>query len=61
MLARIALLSPPYTTLTYALPEEFQECFWRPGLRVAVPLGGKPGAASPLRAGMLLELEREGC
>ena len=60
MLARIALLSPPYTTLTYALPEEFQECFWRPGLRVAVPLGGKPGAASPLRAGMLLELEREG-
>lgn len=59
MLARIALFSPPYATLTYALPEEFPASFWRPGLRVAVPLGGRPGAASPLRAGMLLAPARE--
>lgn len=54
MLASIALFSPPYATLTYALPEEFPETFWRPGLRVAVPLGGGANAAGSLRAGMLL-------
>ncbi len=56
MLAHIALFSPPYSTLTYALPEEFPEQFWRPGLRVAVPLGGGKGATGSLRAGMLLAL-----
>ena len=54
MLARIALFSPPYSTLTYTLPEEFPEEFWLPGLRVAVPLGGKAGSPGSLRAGMLL-------
>lgn len=54
MLARIALFSPPYSTLTYTLPEEFPEAFWLPGLRVAVPLGGKAGSPGSLRAGMLL-------
>ncbi len=52
MFAHIALLSPPYATLTYELPPYFPASFWQPGLRVAVPLG--KGA---LRAGVLLETE----
>lgn len=52
--ARIALLGPPYAALTYGLPAYFPENFWRPGLRVAVPLGKGKGAA--LRVGILLEL-----
>ncbi len=53
MYARVALLSPPYASLTYELPPEFPPEFWQPGLRVAVPLGrGKSGA---LRAAVLLE------
>ncbi|MGE9984421.1 replication restart helicase PriA [Desulfovibrio sp. SGI.169] len=39
MYANVALLSPPYACLTYALPPEFPPEFWRPGLRLAVPLG----------------------
>lgn len=35
----VALLSPPYTTLTYTDNEVFPAAFWRAGLRVAVPLG----------------------
>lgn len=54
MLVQIALFSPPYATLTYAVPAEFPEDFWRPGLRVAVPLGGRTGSAGSLRAGMIL-------
>lgn len=52
--ARIALLGPPYATLVYSLPAYFACDFWRPGLRVAVPLGKGAGAA--LRAGVLLDL-----
>lgn len=52
MYASVALLSPPYACLTYALPPEFPSEFWRPGLRLAVPLGrGEQGA---LRAAVLL-------
>ena len=54
--ARVALLSPPYATLTYSLPECFPVEFWRPGLRVAVPLG--KGAGQALRAAVLLELRQ---
>lgn len=52
--ARVALLSPPYTTLTYSLPPFFAPDFWLPGLRVAVPLGRGEGGA--LRAGMVLDV-----
>ena len=45
----VALLSPPYATLTYAASPDFPPDFWRQGLRVAVPLG--KGA---LRAGVIL-------
>ena len=50
MFARIALLSAPYSTLTYALPDIFPEGFWQEGLRVAIPLG-----RGALRAGILME------
>ncbi|MBO4311907.1 MAG: primosomal protein N', partial [Desulfovibrionaceae bacterium] len=46
----VALLSPPYSTLTYAAPPEFPEGLWKPGLRLLVPLG----AAGAIRAGMVL-------
>lgn len=52
MFAQIALLSPPYATLTYELPPCFPAGFWSPGLRVAVPLG-----RGALRAGVLLGKE----
>ena len=39
MYCQIALLSPPYTTLTYETPEIFPEDFWSLGMRVAIPLG----------------------
>lgn len=49
-LAQAALLSPPYATLSYLLPPGFSQSFWRPGLRLAVPLG------RGLRAAVLLEI-----
>ncbi|MBO4301576.1 MAG: primosomal protein N' [Desulfovibrio sp.] len=52
MYAHVALLTQPHATLTYTLPPEFPECFWRIGLRVAVPLGR--GNAGRLRAAVLL-------
>ncbi|MDE7242107.1 primosomal protein N' [Desulfovibrio sp.] len=52
--ARVALLSPPYATLTYSLPPFFPEEFWRAGLRVAIPLG--KGRSLALRAAVLLEV-----
>lgn len=57
MFCHVALLSPPYTTLTYACPEIFPEDFWETGMRVAVPLGG--GA---VRIGIItaLNVEKEG-
>ena len=46
MYATVALLTPPYASLTYTLPPEFPADFWQPGLRVAVPLGrGEPRQA----------------
>ena len=39
MLCHVALCTPPFTTLTYATPEGFPGFDWKPGLRVAVPLG----------------------
>ena len=36
MYASVALLSPPYACLTYALPPEFPAAFWQAGLRLAV-------------------------
>ncbi|MDE5833144.1 MAG: primosomal protein N' [Desulfovibrio sp.] len=39
MFAKIALLFPPYSVLTYALPDAFPPEFWRKGTRVCVPLG----------------------
>lgn len=57
MFCHVALLSPPYSTLTYACPEIFPENFWETGMRVAVPLGG--GA---VRMGIItaLHVEKEG-
>ncbi len=48
-LCQIALLTPPYATLTYGVPE-YLPSGWVPGLRVAVPLGR--GAA---RVGVIVE------
>ena len=49
MLYSVALLSPPFTVLTYAEPEYLKGFSWGKGLRVAVPLGrGK------LRVGVVL-------
>lgn len=45
----VALLSPPYASLTYSAPPWLPESVWQPGLRVAVPLGN--GA---VRAAVLL-------
>lgn len=36
----VLLLSAPYATLTYILPEDVPEVCWLPGIRVVVPLGG---------------------
>ncbi len=57
MFCHVALLSPPFTTLTYAYPAIFPENFWETGMRVAVPLGN--GA---VRIGVItaLSAEKEG-
>lgn len=39
MLCHVAICTPPFTTLTYTTPEGFPGFDWKPGLRVAVPLG----------------------
>lgn len=39
MFAQITLLSPPFATLDYRVPDWFPANFVKPGLRVAVPLG----------------------
>lgn len=44
-----ALLTPPFSTLSYRLPAGFEASFWQPGLLLAVPLGAS------LRAAVLLE------
>ena len=53
MFAHCALLSPPWTTLSYIAPDCFPRTFWQPGLRVAVPLG--KGGQTALRAAVVLE------
>lgn len=50
MFCQVALFSPPFATLTYSLPDFFPPEFWRPGLRVLIPVG------KSLRAGVLLSL-----
>jgi len=45
----VALLSPPYASLSYTGPDYLPEDVWQPGLRVAAPLG------KGLRAGLVLE------
>lgn len=54
MFATITLLSPPYTDLTYILPDIFPDAFWKEGLRVAVPLGG--GSKLATRSGYINSL-----
>ncbi|MDD6088843.1 MAG: primosomal protein N' [Desulfovibrionaceae bacterium] len=54
MFADIELLSPPYGTLTYALPAYFPEGIWHLGMRVAVPVG-----TGPLRVGILMRLHND--
>lgn len=39
MYIEVALLSAPYSDLTYVLPDAFPGEFWQPGLRVLVPVG----------------------
>lgn len=51
MYHRVALLSPPYGTLTYVRPTWWPENLCQPGLRVAVPLGKGLRAAVLLDAG----------
>jgi primosomal protein N' (replication factor Y) len=48
-----ALLSPPYSILTYAVPDYFPEDQWHPGQRILVPLGRS------LRAAVLLDSRPE--
>ncbi len=57
MYCQIALLSPPYSILTYETPNFFPESFWGLGMRVAIPLGN--GA---VRIGVItaLHCEKEG-
>ena len=49
MFRTVALLTPPFASLTYAVPEWLPEYPWLPGLRVAVPLG-----RGMLRVGVVL-------
>ncbi|MDZ7759007.1 MAG: primosomal protein N' [Desulfovermiculus sp.] len=45
----VALLSPPYTTLTYVQPGDFPDWTWHPGQRVFVPVRRE------IRLGLLLD------
>ena len=54
MYCQIALLSPPYSTLTYTTPAHLPENIWEIGMRVAVPLG--KGA---FRVGVILRIDTE--
>jgi len=52
MYLSIALLSPPFSTLTYAAPPYLPETFFAPGTRVLVPLGH-----SMVRLGLVLDTD----
>lgn len=54
MYARVILLSPPWSELTYSLPPDFPISFWREGMRAAVPLG----AGAP-RCGIIQAISAE--
>ncbi len=51
-LVRVALLSPPYSTLTYEVPAWFPGSLLKRGVRVAVPLGQKG-----LRSALILDAD----
>ncbi len=51
MYCKVALLSPPYSELTYAIPSYISKDILNKGLRVAIPLGN--GA---LRVGIIVDL-----
>ena len=51
----VALLSPPYTTLTYVQPDHFPGWTWFPGQRVFVPVRRE------IRLGLLLDRVHLGC
>lgn len=57
MFAKVTLLNPPFSELTYTLPDYFPAAFWKKGLRVLVPMGGKK-KSSP-RPGFISSLESE--
>lgn len=52
MLLNIALLSAPWTTLSWLPCPDFPTEFWQPGLRVLVPLG-----RGSIRAGVITDLD----
>ncbi|MCR5814386.1 MAG: primosomal protein N' [Desulfovibrio sp.] len=54
MFLNIALLSAPYTVLTYQSLEVFPDTFWQKGLRVIVPLGRKKES---WRTGIIVEAD----
>ncbi len=54
MYCSVALLSPPYGTLTYCVPEYVPEALWQVGMRVAIPLGSKS-----VRVGIILDFPLE--
>jgi len=54
MYCQIALLSPPYSTLSYATPSYLPESMWEIGMRVAVPLGN-----SAFRVGVITQLNAQ--
>lgn len=54
MYCQIALLSPPYSTLSYATPSYLPEDMWEIGMRVAVPLGN-----SAFRVGVITKLNAD--
>lgn len=53
MLWHVAILSPPYSTLSYTVPEYFPKNVWQIGQRVCVPL------TKNLRCGILLFADTE--
>jgi len=54
MYCQIALLSPPYSTLSYATPSYLPESLWEVGMRVAVPLGN-----SAFRVGVIIQINAD--
>ena len=52
MIVQVALLSPPYSVLSYQMPEYFPAELWQTGQRVVVPLG------RTLRCGVIWGIEK---